>query len=138
MKILRHSNNTERKELFCLIGEYFASAEIRKEFGEPMTSDDQYTWFIAVDGDTVQGFAAVKVAYAVGELNYCWVLPKYRGQGIGTRLLQARLEYLESLVDKIESTIIPNRLGSFERLGFKKVKVIGRWIRIAKWLHEKA
>lgn len=131
IKTIKHS-----KELFCLIGEYFASAAIRKIFDEPMTSDESYTWFLAIDGDTVQGFAAVRITpKSVGELNYCYVLPEYRGNGIATNLLNHRIEFLKSLgINTAESIIVDARLETFTGLGFEKVGSRGRYIRIRKSL----
>lgn len=123
------------RELFCLIGEYFASAELRKEFGEPMTSDKSYTWFLALEEETVQGFSAVRVGSKKGELNYCYVLPEYRGRGVATKLLESRIEYLRSIgVEIIETIIVPGRLGAFEKHGFKEISRRGQYIKMRKVL----
>lgn len=131
IKIIKHS-----KELFCLIGEYFASATIRKIFGEPMTSDEGYTWFLAMDGDTVQGFAAVRITPKnTGELNYCYVLPEYRGSGIATSLLNRRIAFLkENSIKTAESIIVDSRLETFTKYGFEKIGNRGRYIKIRKSL----
>lgn len=52
-----------------------------------------------------QGFAAIRVVAAKGELNYCYVLPEYRGRGVATRLLESRIEYLGKPGQTIDQAI---------------------------------
>jgi hypothetical protein len=41
-----------------LMGRFFADRCVRKELGMAMSSDERYTWFVAIDGNTVLGFCA--------------------------------------------------------------------------------
>lgn len=136
IRILKHSVEAEKKELFCLIGEYFASALVHKELGEAMVSDEKYTWFVAMNSDSVQGFAAVKVMKSGSEFSYWWVLPEHRKNGVSVDLFAAAMDYLEALeVSKIEATVSEARLETFKKAGFEKVSQRGRWIRVRKGPH---
>lgn len=57
--ITLHHSPEQKKDLFALIGEYCASAEVRANLGGPISSSAGHTWLIALDGDLVAGFAAI-------------------------------------------------------------------------------
>lgn len=130
--ILRHKEKEERKKLFSLIGEYFASASIRREFGRPMSSDDTYTWIITLDGVTVAAFAALRVARnGHAELCHAYTFPMYRCQGINRRLTEMRLDLAQGLgVKAIYTTINPDRFPKYP--GFVPHRRKGRWLSIEK------
>lgn len=55
--------------------------------------------------------------------------PEYRGQGIGTRLLERAVEYLESLnIPAIKLDATPQGKPLYEKLGFVSEYEIERWI----------
>ncbi len=130
--ILRHKEKEERTKLFSLIGEYFASASIRREFGRPMSSDDTYTWIIALYGNSVAAFAALRVARnGNAELCHAYTFPVYRCQGINRKLSEMRLELAHELGAKaIYTTIDPDRLTKYP--GFVPHRRKGRWLSIEK------
>lgn len=133
-KILSHADKAQRRELFALIGEYFASAAIRRDLGRPMSSDDSYTWIIAMDGDTVAGFSAIRLYKdMVAELVHAYTMPDYRGQGINKAMVDLRMEVAKQLGAKsVHTTIDPNRLSKYP--GFAPKTTKGKWLVIRKVL----
>lgn len=128
--ILRHAEQNERRQLFTLIGEYFASASLRREFGRPMTSDDGYIWFLAMAGETVAAFAALHVRKSgSAELCHAYTLPEYRRQGLNAELVRQRLEWADStsLVSSVFTIMKPERLPKYAPLGFVEHGARGRY-----------
>lgn len=118
---LRHSDPAERRQLFTLIGEYFASPAIRREFGRPMSSTDDYVWFIALDGETVAAFAALHIRKSgSAELCHAYTLPQYRRQGVNAELVRQRLEWADAApgVRSVFTIMKPERLPKYAPLGF--------------------
>lgn len=129
-----HADKAQRRELFALIGEYFASEEIRKEFTRAMSSDDTYTWVVALDGDEVAAFGALRVPESgKAELRHDYTLPAYRGRGINPHMVDMRIALAKQLGAKsIYTTIDPSRIDKYPDT-FKPARRNGRWqtIRMA-------
>lgn len=118
---LRHSEIGERRKLFGLIGEYFASPSIRREFGRPMSSTDEYVWFLALADETVAAFAALHVRKnGSAELCHAYTLPEYRRQGLNAELVRLRLAWADndSSVRTVFTVMKPERLPKYAALGF--------------------
>lgn len=108
-----------------LMGRFFADRCVRRELGMAMSSDESYTWFVAIDGDTVLGFCAAVATRAGIEFKHRWVLPSHRGQGIGRALFEARLDFAGDR--PIKAVAVPSVQALFERHGFTKVRQQGRY-----------
>lgn len=91
MNIIRLPHDAEHKrELFGLIGEYCASAEVRASLGGPISSDEQHVWFVALQPDgAVAGFAAaVPQSNARGRIAHLYITaPKFHA--LEAKLLRA-------------------------------------------------
>lgn len=117
------SQDSER--FWELMGRFFADRCIRKELGMAMSSDERYTWFVAIEGETVLGFCAAVNTPAGVEFKHRWVQPSRRGQGIGRALFDARLEFAKDR--PIKAIVVPSVQSLFERRGFVKVRQQGRY-----------
>lgn len=51
--------NQEDPDFWLLMGRNFASASIRKELGVSMSSDESYSWLLAMEEGKVVGFCAI-------------------------------------------------------------------------------
>jgi ribosomal protein S18 acetylase RimI-like enzyme len=72
----------------------------------------------AWDGDTMVGFARCMTDYAFnGQINNIVVDEKYRGRGIGRRLVQEILTSSEHITYVLRAD--PHNIGFFRRLGFE-------------------
>lgn len=107
----------------------------------------RYPWLVAVDGDTVVGYAcaaphAERAGYRWSVNVSAYVDPAFHGRGIGRQLYDELLPVLRSqrLVNAYAGIALPNpasvalhesigmrRIGIYERVGFKH----GRWIGVA-------
>ena len=77
---------------------------------EAMSSEE---WSIALDANTrevreyrdgkVVGIAVIKWAAGIGYLYSNAVLPDYRNQGIGTRLIRMRLDFVKNFCLKVQA-----------------------------------
>lgn len=126
---LRHAEVSEKKRLFCLIGEYFADPELRRQFGRPMSSTPEYTWLVAMDGENVAGFAGLHInASKNAELVHSYTLPSYRGQGFNEWAIEARCELARAQgAKRVAVTIDPARALKYKRHGFEWSINKGRW-----------
>lgn len=76
---------------YAIMGPFLSRREIVSELGFPAWDDDGKVWYAMMSGQIVMGFAAV---YPKGEgavFASAYVLPAYRGRGIYSILLDARL-----------------------------------------------
>lgn len=131
---LRYKETEQRSQLLALLGDLFASKEIKKAFGRPVGNDDAYTWIVAMDGDTVAGFSAIRIAKnRNAELRHTYVLPAYRRQGIARRVTEMRMEIAKAEgVELVRTTIDPARLSKYP--GFVADLPKGKWLVIKKVL----
>jgi N-acetylglutamate synthase-like GNAT family acetyltransferase len=78
------------------MGPFFASAEVQRELGVRMSSDEAHTWWVAVDEDAVAGFAAAEAQKnGIVVLRHAWIRPEYRENGIYEQLFDRRLADLK-------------------------------------------
>lgn len=90
IRTLKHADG----ELWFLIGRFFADRAIRRALGGPLSSDPNYTWWVAAAEDgTVAGFAGAERRKGVVTLHHAYVLPDHRGVGIYAALLEARIRW---------------------------------------------
>lgn len=55
IKLYRHDDSNKR-ELFSVVGEACVSIDVRNAIGNPITSSPGDTWLVAMDGDSLCGF----------------------------------------------------------------------------------
>lgn len=131
---LRYRDTEQRTRLLSLLGDHFASKEVQKAFGRPVGNDDTYTWVIAMDGDTVAGFSAIRIAKnGNAELRHTYVLPAYRNQGIAHHMTELRMDIAKAEGAKlVRTTIDPARMAKYP--GFIEDIRKGKWLVIKKVL----
>lgn len=139
IKILRHSDPKEKKQIFFLIGELLVSKEVKKELALTPSSDDSFIWFISMEGKQVRGFAALQINKNKNAwLKHQYVLPEFRGTHISTSLLNARMSYLSNTgIKRVRVVIKPERKAQYEKLGFfEEIKRGKQYIVMLKQLEE--
>lgn len=119
------------KDFWQVMGPSFASARVQRELGVPMTSDDDTTWFVAMDGGEVAGFAAVRLAKAgVAELRHAYVWEPHRQQGLYKQLLDARLQFARQAgCTAARATVAPALQQHYADAGFTETRRQGRYVR---------
>jgi len=117
-----------------LLSELWASREVTKAFGRPVSNDDTYIWVVAMDGGAVAGFSAIRIAKnGNAELRHTYVLPDYRCRGIARHMTELRLEIAKAKgVKLVRTTIDPARLAKYP--GFVEDIRKGKWLVIKKVL----
>jgi len=115
-----------------LMGPHLVSNAVRKELGMAISSDLSYTWFLAVEDGKCIGFCAAKeinsATYFKGpglEFRHRYVDPSHRGNGVGKKLMEARLKFAEGR--NVKAVVIPDSQSTYEKLGFKKVFQRGQY-----------
>lgn len=76
---------------YRLVGPFLARRDIARALGGPAWDDDGKTWFVALDGAAVVGFAATIGRRDSVILCSAYVLPAHRRLGIYRQLLRARI-----------------------------------------------
>lgn len=88
---LRRVTNRD-KAFYPLMGPFLSRRAIVKEIGAPIWDDDNKTWYVALDGRNVAGFAAVRDDGDKGvTFQSAYTLPEHRRRGVYRFLLTARL-----------------------------------------------
>lgn len=113
-----------------VMGPNFASAKVQRDLGVPMTSDEATTWFVAMDGETVAGFAAVRLTKSgVAELKHAYVFEPYRQQGVYAQLLDARLRFARQVgATSCRATVAPAIQQHYADAGFTETRRQGRYV----------
>lgn len=98
----------------------------RASFWEEASQEDAY-YLLALDGETVIGYAGVWILGDEGHISNVAVDPAYQGQGIGSRLLEAFLRVMKSR--GVTSATLEMRVSNeaarklYEKFGFKSVGI---------------
>lgn len=116
------------KEFFSVMGKFFASMQIRRDFGYPIY-DDNRLWLVALVSDRVIGFGSFGIdKKGRGRLYDAWVDPEYRGQGIYKSIINYRLAWLhDHHADNVLAVVKPRMKTLYERHGFSEEKCAGQY-----------
>jgi len=125
MKVIRYAHG--EKDFWQIMGPCFASAEIRRHLGVPLTSDEGYVWFLAMNGVELSGFAAVKAQKnGICEFKHAYIFGDYRKNGLYTKLLKARLDYAKEIgCTTCKATVAPALRESTSPPGSPRYKTQG-------------
>ena len=121
MKIKKYDH--AQRGFWQRMGPFFASASVQRELGVRMTSDDSYTWWLALDESSgVAGFAAAEEQKnGVVILRHAWVRREHRENGIYEDLFDRRLSDLKDAGhDRFRVTTKGNALELIKRKGFEE------------------
>ena len=116
-----HVPQVAQLETVCF-SEPWSERSIASEITNPLSA-----WIVAVDGDRVVGYVGSQAVPPEADVMNLAVLPDYRRQGIGQRLIDLLIERLHA--DGISSLTLEVRVSNqpaislYEKLGFA---VVGR------------
>lgn len=125
MKIKRYKHG--EGDFWNLMGPFFASAAVRRELEIAMSSDENYIWFLALDGGAVIGFAALEMNGEVAILRHAYVVPERRANGIYVKILAARLDYAKTRASLLKVTADPEMTETLKAQGFEVVSHRGKF-----------
>jgi len=116
-------------QLYLWLGSFALSREVQREMDGPLTSGPGVQWFVALDEGAVVGFCSLRAERAVYWFDYVYVVPERRGQGVHTRLAQAREDYLATLPPhSVNVCCRTRRWPHYARRGFNIKRRRGDWI----------
>jgi ribosomal protein S18 acetylase RimI-like enzyme len=118
------------KEFYGLMGKFFASAAVRKDFdGYPINNEPSRQWIIALIGDKVVGFGSFDlIKDDIGQLFDAWVDPDYRRNHIYRTILDYRMQwFIDHEIKVVRVVAYPTTRGVFESLGFAITRVRGKY-----------
>lgn len=119
------------RDFYADIAPFFMSEQIRKEMPYLRDTEDRI-WYLYFNDQTVVGIAsleerdATKTLAAHHYLGSLYVLPQHRKQGIGKKLIAARMEAVPAGRDA-RTVCAPELLGSYQRLGFSCIFQRGKY-----------
>lgn len=125
---LMSAESDGEKEFFGIMGKFFASMKIRRDFGYPLF-DDNRMWVVAMIGDKVIGFGSFSVdKKGTGRLFDAWVEEEFRGQGIYKIITDYRMKwFIDHNISEVLVVAKPEMVSLYERLGFKIEKMNGQY-----------
>ena len=126
MKITKYAERPA--EFWALMGPFFAQRKYRREM--PYLVDDEgYVWFLALDGDTLLGFAAVHAMKDHAVVSGLYVREDRRGNGIAKKLISACLKWsFGEKILKVKTTASPDSRPVFEKMGFSETGQKGKYV----------
>lgn len=124
------------RKFWADMGPFFASRALAKELGGELYDDEGMMWIIARCEGVVVGWAACKARGDRGYLEWSWVHPEHRRQGLWRRLHRARVQHLKGLqVTSFKtSTRDVNMVKALMAEGLKKVGMRGSWAQLEQVL----
>ena len=124
------SSADDEKEFYAVMGKFFASAKVRRDFhGYPLNNDDARQWIVAFDGENVIGFGSFGVdKNEIGHLYDAWVHPDFRKRGIHTHMLNLRMQwFLNHNIESVKVIAYPSTEKLFKKLGFCIERMRGQY-----------
>lgn len=131
--------NNLHNDFYELMGKFLCKREIYKEVGINLWDDNDKTWIISTsifDGYTVvSGFSSFSIKNNTCKFDLIYVLPEFRGKGIGESIAQETIRYCKiNKVTKITGVFNDNSKGIHLKLGYVKVGTKGKYDKLEKVL----
>lgn len=117
------SINNKLPQFYMLLGKYLCNKTVFDELGYPLWDDNDKTWYIAMKGKKLAGFAYRRIAKDCYHLGGLYVLPECRKKGIGTSLLANRIKD----VGVYKTTCTPASVSIHKKLGFVATGTKGKY-----------
>jgi len=134
MEVKKYRSMENKKKFFGLMGEFFASKEVRKELGGyPMNDDVNYVWFVLqkANGD-VMGFLSMEDKKDKTIIHDFYMIHKFRKKGFFRMILNEAIKYAEERKLPIEVKVLEDVVNIFKNRGFKEVNKKGKWYTLKK------
>lgn len=126
--------NTDPR-FYPMMGPFLSRRAIVRELGSPLWDDEDKTWIISIEDDTVTAFCGIIVNKTCAQIVSFYVIPAYRGRGVGTALLQEALDYVRASGGiMLKATATPHGRTLFEAAGFCVRGAAGRYSKMERVL----
>lgn len=108
---------------------------IRAFKGYPLLTSENHTWFIALAGDDIVGFAAVEILKNNNTAIFMndYTLPDYRKKGIHAKLIKKRLAFVKKAKVKMATAdCTKSCIKQYTKQGFSIIKEFTQWTKVEK------
>lgn len=123
-------------DFYCRMGRFFADKQVVKELGGPMFDDVHHVWLIAMQGDEIAGFGAVRLdemAKGIAHLTVVYILPLHRRKGLYRHLFGLREQMcIRHGAKLIRGLANPTSRAVFVEYGYQVVRTAGKWTHFQK------
>lgn len=128
--MIKKFNGTECN-FYYLMGKFFADRSIIKEMDCQIYNDKDMTWYLSFDKEGhIEGFISIQKQKKHSYIDNFYIVPQYRNQGIGERLLTEVLKDHQEKINLISRNEIAIDL--FKKYGFVEYSHNGRYRKMTK------
>lgn len=106
---------------------------IRAFKGYPLLTSENHTWFVALAGDDIVGFAAVEILKNNNTAIFMndYTLPPFRKKGIHGKLIRKRLAFVKKTkVEMATADCTKSCIKQYTKEGFKIIKEFVQWTKV--------
>ncbi|MEM1123329.1 MAG: GNAT family N-acetyltransferase [Bacteroidota bacterium] len=134
MKIVQHLGQSDF--VYQNIGPFAMNGKVISEFKRyPLLTSENHTWFFAMEGEQVLGFAAIEKKGNNATFLNDYTLPKNRKKGIHKKLIQARLKFAKKQkIKHLVADCTQPCLNQYTKAGFSVAKQYVQWTKVEKSL----
>ena len=115
---------------YAEMGCFFASKNIRKEIGEPMSNDENYVWWLVRDkrNNFIVGFSALEINKQKAKFRSSYVLSHYRNQGVYDSLIKEKISWAkQNNILEIKTVASPVASSICAKNGFAEYNKRGKY-----------
>lgn len=117
------------ERFYSVMGRFFMNRQVRKDL--PYLDDrDDKTWFLAMHGNSVVGFAGSYVEKGEAYLTSLWVAPEVRGYGFASELIRVRMIFNHG--KPMRTMANPLAAPFYLRRGFEPLWKRGKYTQLRK------
>lgn len=119
------------KKLWPHLGPLVTDRRVVKDLEGPVFSGEGSTWLLArsLPHGHVLGFASLRDDGDAYWLDYAWVEPAKREQGVFSALAEERISLLGRKIPKpVRTAVREARWGHYQERGFTELRRRGRWV----------
>jgi len=121
-------------ELWTTLCPFAVSRQVRKELGIAISSDENYTWLVALDNES-NTVAIAAVEFCNGSkaiFRHAYVVENHRGHGLYLRLLQLREKI--AVGRRAVTTVNKDAFDIVSKAGYAEVAKRGKYTTMEKQL----
>jgi hypothetical protein len=128
IEIMKHGD----PKLWPLIGPFLCNRSVHQELGGPIYSTEAVTWYVAIDGGLVVGWATLRATPAAIWYDYGYVLFDQRCKGVFSQLATARDKDAAKLGVPLRIVVREDRWKNYQQRKWKVTSRRGSWVHGTK------
>jgi len=133
--MITYETMVQGERFYLLLGPFLISRKVRRELGMAISSDENYRWIVALDGERAVGFGAVELCGEAVQLRHAYVIPEARGQGIYGEMIRRREDLARAAGFTLAQTVAaPASVPALEKHGYAAIGSRGQYTIMEKTL----